>query len=87
MGKLNCICGQQISNVQSPSSNNGYLLRDIDLEREDEFNVLAVIEMGRDVWECFSCGRIAIGNNKDNTVKWYKPEDEKPGNLMAFDND
>lgn len=84
MGKLGCRCGETLSNVMSPSSNNGWLLRDVDIEDAENWSFSEIIDKGRDVWECHSCGRIAIGNNSDATVKWYSPDDGTPGNLTKF---
>jgi len=81
MGKLRCPCGSQLSNVISPSRNNGWLLRDVDLEKENA----DPIGDGVDVWECFDCGRIAFGNKKDNAVKWFSPDSGKPEKICDFD--
>jgi hypothetical protein len=82
MAKVNCPCGHQISNVMCPSPNNGWLIRDMDTEDEDKIDP---ISMGDDVWECHNCGRLAIGNDRDNTIKWYTPENGEPGHLTDFD--
>ena len=77
MGKLNCSCGSQLSDVADPSHSKGWLLRDIDLEIED---VDPIVD-GVDVWECHNCGRLAVGNNDDRKVKWYLPENGEVGHI------
>lgn len=77
MSKVNCKCGWQISNVVSPSHNNGWLISDLALEFEDQKDSCEIMEIAIDVWECSQCGRIAFGNHKDRGVVWYTP-DEKP---------
>lgn len=87
MAKLNCICGAQLSNVMCPNQTEGLLLRDIDMEFDDRLSCCDISDIGRAVWECYACGRLAFNHpDKDgNRVKWYKPEDGEPGNLMKFD--
>lgn len=82
MAKLNCPCGNQLSNIRSPNDYIGWLLSDISLESEDMWDCTTVSQKSRDVWECDECGRIAIGNHGNNNMKWYKPEDGQPGNLF-----
>jgi hypothetical protein len=86
MARLRCPCGETLSNVMSPSSNNGWLLGDVEIENLENWTPSDIMERGRIVWECHRCGRIAIGNQIDSTVKWYKPEDGIPGNLTSFEN-
>lgn len=81
MGKLNCPCGNQLSDVGDPSRNKGWVLRDIDLEKDN----VDPIGDGVDLWECHDCGRIAFGNNIDSTVKWFLPESGKPEKICHFD--
>ena len=84
MARLQCSCGNELSNVISPSSYNGWLVSDIQLDSiEGDVDSTYFIREGRDVWECDQCGKIAIGNNKDNKVKWYLPEDRKSGKLFG----
>ena len=84
MGKLACSCGNVISNCGFPSPSNGLFIRDdqLDLHLDGGVNVL---DGGREVWECGSCGRIAFSNNNDNVVKWYSPVDGNNGNLCNFE--
>lgn len=83
MSKVNCPCGNEISNVCSPSINNGWLLSDLDLEKmEETIESIDIVTVARDVWECHECGSIAIGNNTDNTIKWYSPKDGVKGELF-----
>jgi hypothetical protein len=86
MGKLLCNCGNILSNCMCPNETEGVLIRDIDMEFDDDRNCLQIARMGRDVWECEKCGRLAISYPKRNDchVKWYLPEDGKPGGLMRF---
>lgn len=79
MTKLRCTCGEILSDVSSPCRSNGWLIRDIDLEKSD----LCIIQDGVDVWECSKCGRIAIGNRIDSSVKWFFPESGKPENINS----
>lgn len=83
MGKLNCICGTQLSNVSVPNTVTGLLLRDIDMEAADGADICKLMDIGRDFWECHHCGRIAVIWPRDDSgrVKYYKPEDGVPGNL------
>lgn len=76
MAKLKCKCGNEISNVISPSPNNAWLLSDSILENK-KWEDIDIIEEGVDVWECRECGRIAFGNNHDNRVIWFFPEDSE----------
>ncbi len=85
MSKLNCLCGNQLSNVLSPSQNNGWFVNDVAVDNQQDWDECTVIEIGRDVWECHECGRIAFGNKADPGVKWYAPEDGKPGHLTMGD--
>ena len=87
MSKLKCLCGEVLSNVISPNETEGLLLRNIDLEFYNKKSNDEIIEMGRDVWECNKCGRLAVSFPKkdDCNVKWYYPEDYEPGRLMGFD--
>jgi hypothetical protein len=88
MGHLACICGHSISNVASPSNTTGYLITDLELEESGDKPVMdcGIEGFGRGVWECEMCGRIAVDfpNRNDRTVKWYRPEDDTPGDLLAY---
>lgn len=84
MAKLNCKCGVQISNVSSPNTVEGYLIRDLDIGEADGKSSFQIMDVARDVWECWSCGRLGISfpGKHDSTVKWYAPEDGGRGGLM-----
>lgn len=89
MSKLNCICGNQISDVMFPNEYTGLI---ISSKTEDDFEDCAGLTMddlnycGRDIWECSKCGRLVVNHPEinSNTVKWYKPEDGQSGHLMKF---
>ena len=83
MGKLNCICGTQLSNVSCPNTVTGYFIKDTELEAADGRDQCGLMHLARGVWECYSCGRLAFcyPNKEDATVKWYLPEDGKAGGL------
>ncbi len=85
MAQLTCLCGNSLSNIESPNEVEGLLLRDVDMSF-DEADSIQISDIGRHVWECGKCGRLSISYPKkeDMTVKWYIPEDGNPGNLMRF---
>jgi len=86
MSNLNCPCGNQLSDVGVPSRNKGWMLRDIDIEDNPAIKGRPdPISDGVDVWECDECGRIAFGNNTDNTMKWFIPESGNYEKLCDFD--
>ena len=87
MARLTCPCGNELTNQSTPSQVEGILIKDQDMEFETELNCSEVSDLGRIVWECDKCGRLAISfpNKHDIKVKWYAPEDGIPGNLMKFD--
>ena len=72
MARLQCLCGNHLSNVCCPN----YLEGEIKGAYEYEH---------RNVWECIECGRLSI-DIKDaeglTIVKWYKPEDGTSGKLF-----
>lgn len=86
MGNLLCICGNILSNTMCPNETEGVLLRDIDMKFDGDRACCQIADMGRSVWECKKCGRLAISypNKDDCHVKWYRPEDDNPGGLMRF---
>ena len=85
MGKVNCPCGWQISDVGCPSAEIGYAISDTEQDdMADHIPSLTIIE-GRKIWECSQCGRIAFDyptRGNPNGIKWYMPSDGLPGNLM-----
>lgn len=87
MAQLICLCGNQLSNCSCPNQVEGVLIKDQDMEFEDNRNCVQIADLGRSVWECDQCGRLAINHpaKNSNEVKWYKPENAKPGHLMRFD--
>lgn len=72
MARLDCVCGNLLSNVCFPNELEGNLRSTYGYK-------------DRSVWECPECGRLAI-DLKDmqgyTIVKWYDPEDGKVGNLF-----
>ena len=87
MSKLNCPCGNQMSNVSCPSSVEATLVTDWDADNicvlEDTEEMVDAIQDCRGMWECPECGRLGFNYPKrgDNRFKWYVPEDGKPGHL------
>lgn len=89
MSKVKCICDNVISNVGLPSSSNGWLVTDCDLDAMDDKDInfddgiySIVLDCAVDVWECVECGRIGIGNKSDNGIKWFTPESRVCENLL-----
>jgi len=85
MGKVNCLCGKwQISDVGSPSINNGHLITDNDLDMDDDIklNSSQIMGISSYIWECCECGRIAF-EQEGNDLLWYKPENGKFAGLMG----
>ena len=87
MGKLRCPCGNVISSVAHPNIAIGNVVTQWELDGipyNDDNAARGAIDDGREVWECSDCGRLAFSYPKrdDNTVKWYSPDDGKPGHLM-----
>lgn len=82
MGKVNCKCGNQISDVADPCINKGWLVSDIALDVHGEECCVDVIQHGVDVWECRECGALAFGKHKDNGIIWYYPESKPEQPLM-----
>jgi hypothetical protein len=85
VAKLRCICGTVLSNVSCPNTVEGYLIKDLDMEAADGRDVCGLMDIARGVWECHACGRLGFSypNKEDSTVKWYVPEDGKPGALCG----
>jgi len=86
MARLKCVCGNSLSNCSSPNEVEGRLIKDMDMEFDDEKSCLDIVDISRLVWECEKCGRLAFNYPKmdSNSMKWYKPENGKTGNLMKF---
>jgi len=43
----------------------------------------------KDVWECPTCGRLAIdlkNEEGESIIKWYRPEDKEPGFIFDISN-
>ncbi|MCP4585343.1 hypothetical protein [Pseudoalteromonas sp.] len=88
MGKLNCPCGNQLSDVCQPNTIEGHLITCMEHDGMEEIiDSLDIVTDSRGVWECHECGRLAFDypDKGDSTVKWYVPEDKKPGRLMERD--
>lgn len=88
MGKLRCMCGAVISNVAVPNNVEGRYFNNREEEhlyglQDHDESYEAFLDLCRDVWECEECGRLAFSypGKSDATVKWYRPEDGKPGHL------
>jgi hypothetical protein len=91
MATLRCPCGTTINNRQILNEVEGVLLTgedidNMDLEWMEGRSAYYANEIGRGVWECNNCGRLAFNwPRRDGCeVKWYRPEDGQPGALMAF---
>lgn len=69
--------------MSAPNTVTGLLLRDLDMEAADGADQCKLMDIGRDFWECYSCGRLGISWPMDDSgrVKWYKPEDGVKGDL------
>jgi hypothetical protein len=85
MGKVNCPCGWQISDVGVPSHEVGYAVSDHELDEMAATVQSLEIMDSRKLWECSKCGRVAFDYPEagSNRVKWYVPDDGKPGTLMS----
>ena len=79
MARLKCPCCNVLSNVSCPSKNNGWFLRDVDVESDKPKDPICD---GQDVWECNKCGR--IGFSVDNSVKWFTPDSGKYESICAW---
>lgn len=76
MAHLQCNCGNRLSNVGCPNCLEGELKGIYEYKE-------------RDVWECSECGRLAVDVKDEKgltIVKWYLPEDGKPGELFNIGN-
>jgi hypothetical protein len=87
MGKVNCKCGTQISDVGYPCSQKGWLMSDISQDFEGQKDACEIMQMSIDVWECLNCGAIAFGNRKDNGLRWYYPIEKPALALMEMASD
>lgn len=82
MGKVYCPCGNVISDVMCPNVCKGTLIGDCELDKLEDHPTNhvweSVSEAGREVWECYECGRIAIDHPEDgsNKLRWYKADTE-----------
>lgn len=87
MGKLGCPCGNVISSVSYPNECIGTVVTQTEYDMKSGKTDFDLVDNGRDVWECRECGRLAVSypGRTDNTVKWYSPDDGKPGHLMRYD--
>jgi len=99
MGKLTCKkCGYQMSNVACPNQYEGALIDDYDEEYmfdngcngSNRINIEDYERASIGIWEC-NCGAMAFDHPdrqeaRKGKVKWYYPEDAKPGNYMKKSN-
>jgi len=76
MGKVNCPCGNQISDVADPCPYKSRLVSDTYLDSEDHFSWEAIFDNSVDVWQCYECKRLAIGQQGNNKITWYTPRQE-----------
>lgn len=80
MAKLECICGEVLSDSLVPSEYIGVLIGQCDVSDAEQSTRF---QRYRDVWECVRCGRLAIEFPKGTRdVKWYSPDDGQTGYLM-----
>lgn len=92
MSKVNCPCGNQISDVISPNNYTGIVITSKTLDSYYELeetpcgkNLMAetIHGDGLEMWECPECGRIAISVKRNSSeIKWYIPEDEKAIHIL-----
>ena len=73
MGKINCICNHQISDVAQPNENEGVL---IPSDKEDSDDPLA---FGRSIYECPKCGNIIIQMENGKLRHYRSPDDRSVG--------
>lgn len=80
MSKVNCPCGNQLSDVACPSADKGHYisdeqLDDISSQYDSGLNEYSLMEQMTDVWVCRKCNRIAF-ENSDRTLVWYFREND-----------
>lgn len=94
MSKFNCECGNQLSDVGMPTLHEGYLTSESKL---DELNLkelkknhdsdlfLWSMDNGRQVMECYQCGRLHIESKPgSNLYITYFPQNMKCNDLFDW---
>ena len=76
MTKVNCPCGNQMSDVGFPSH---YVRMYITQKQWDDMpEAIPAAQFGEvahEFWQCDQCGRLGFG---DDPIRWYRPEFEVP---------
>jgi hypothetical protein len=76
MALLRCLCGDLLSNTNVPSSTG--IIVSASLLHDGPANSNASVA----IWECDKCGRFAVINPDGLSAKWYRPENNLPGNIL-----
>lgn len=77
MSKINCPCGNQLSDVSVPSINRAWLLTDEQFENSDDLIDIAILQTQlQAVWVCNECDRRGL-EDKTGRVEWYARETVK----------
>lgn len=81
MSYLNCPCGQEIHDTEAPSPNKALLIFDHDRDAITDYRSLIDVdiidaddleERSREVWRCWSCGRLHVETEPgSNTFEVY----------------
>ena len=81
MAHIKCPCGRTLSN--SGDAYNGGILDAAAANYVSDGNA-ALWDEWKETWECPECGRLAVFDlhADPNIVKWYLPEDGKPGHIL-----
>lgn len=86
MGRVHCPCGNTISDVLSPSDWTGDYISSSamdELEGPAPIPFIDLLNRTHGIIECTQCGRLAMDvPGSGGGIKWYSPDDGKPGNLM-----
>lgn len=83
MSKINCPCGNQLSDVCYPYKHKGTILSETEVDslenvgivsKRPKFvdNAIEIILNGKEIWECPECGRLAVVM-EDDYIQWYLP--------------
>jgi len=79
MAKFKCLCGFLMSNCLCPGDTEGYIISESQVCHVDEWDYADIVENCFNVWECHSCGTLAISRPGESKVNYYEPR--KRGNL------
>lgn len=86
VGRVYCPCGNTISDVLSPSDWTGDYISSSamdELEGPAPVSFIDLLNRTHGIIECTQCGRLAMDvPGSGGGIKWYSPDDGKPGNLM-----